>query len=184
VSTNDGAIRHVQSGFVCPLTLTNADLIHLDAYPSKRGLGTDVSCDYAAGTGGDIETKLTVFVVKIDPKEPLESVFGRYRSEVLQTYPNAEFLGTGLRTKNQKGQIQTLDAPDLVRSVEYRIEWEGQPCVTGLAVSKSEEWALEIRLTYPFELKDMEGGTLGSAWATASTNLLVAQGRLPDKPKP
>src|SRR5215469_11013721 len=46
VVRDDGTIRHVQSGLVCPAKFPNVAFWHAELFDSPLGPGMDVGCDY------------------------------------------------------------------------------------------------------------------------------------------
>src|SRR6185436_13633692 len=88
----DGSVRHVQSGFVWPAKLPNANLWALLVFASPLGPGNDVGCSYGRAKGQTPESKVTIFVVKAAAGTTLDSAFARHQDELQRASPNARIL--------------------------------------------------------------------------------------------
>lgn len=139
---DDGAIRHVQSGLICPAEYPNAEFYQALVYATD---GSDIGCDYRrADKLGGAWAKLTIFAVKAKSSDTLDAVFAHYRGEVEQTYPQAVFQGDAL-TLDSKGKPSALPA---FRSAEYVMPFNGQTYTTQLYVVLVQGWTIEVRCTF------------------------------------
>jgi hypothetical protein len=148
-SEPDGAIRHVQSGLLCPPKIGKVTLWSGDVFPSV-GRGGDVGCDYGRGPEGNADAKLTIFAVRAPREMTLDTAFEKYRDEMHQSYPE----GTNARAAIEPGAITTSDArapvPE-VRSEGISVTLHERAYRTEVAVMLISGWIIEIRSTYPTE---------------------------------
>jgi len=143
---DDGTIKHLQSGLVCPENYPNAAFFNALVYPSDAGKGADVGCDYSrADDKGRAVLKLTIFAVKPVSETTLDRAFEGYRQEITQTYPNAIPLGPALHIENKGGASQFPE----IRSEEYSIAISGLEYTSQLVVAIAQGWVIEIRATFP-----------------------------------
>ncbi|HEX4303581.1 MAG TPA: hypothetical protein VHZ78_12370 [Rhizomicrobium sp.] len=147
VVQDDGAIRHVQSGLICPARYPNVTFYDVQVYPSDAGLGTDVGCDYRrADDKGGAWSKLTIFVTKAAPDTTADSAFERYQKELMQATPDAAPLGPAFANDpNGKHPDSPLAK---ARSEEYRVTLNGAVYTSLLIVTVKAGWTIEIRATY------------------------------------
>jgi hypothetical protein len=139
---DDGTVRHVQSGLVCPAKYPNSDFYHVFVYKAD---GTDVGCDYRrADDKGGAWSKLTIFVVKAADGTTSDQAFARYHAELAQTYPGARPLGEAIQG-DPNDHVSPLAS---VRSAEYLIAMNGQAYTTQLYVTVAHGWIIEIRTTF------------------------------------
>lgn len=163
---DDGAVRHVQSGLVCPAKYPNVVFYQVYVYAPD---GTDVGCDYRrADAHGGAWSKLTIFAVKAAPDATVDRAYERFRREVEQTYPDALPQGEAIRIEN-KGAGPSTFPP--IRSQEYLIRMNDQTYTTDLIVTISKGWIVELRATY-VGLPNTMGGTNEGG----SQDALVAEG--------
>ncbi len=153
---DDGAIRHLQSGLVCPAKYPNLSFYHALVYASPAGRGTDVGCDYRrADALGGAWSKLTIFAVKAAPGTTLDQAYERYRGELTQAMPDAQPQGEAIRIENKGGAPSSF--PD-IRSQEYLIVMNDQRYTSELVVAIVGGWIIEIRATF-VGLPNTLGGT-------------------------
>jgi hypothetical protein len=148
----DESVRHVQSGFVCPPKLPNANLWALMIFPSPLGPGSDVGCSYGRArvtqSSRDVEAKFTIFVVKAPTDTTLEAAFTRYREEGHRTAPNARILGEAIHLDDKSARSGRL-LP--VRSEETERLIGNRRFIDQLLVGLAESWIVKVRATYPAE---------------------------------
>jgi hypothetical protein len=139
---DDGTVRHVQSGLVCPAKYPNASFYQVLVYNHE---GTDVGCDYRrADAKGGAWAKLTIFVVKAAEGTTTDQAFAHYESEVTQTYPNAKFLGEAV-ANDPNDKTSPLAA---LRNSAYLIMMNGQEYTTQLYVLVIHGWTIEVRVSF------------------------------------
>jgi hypothetical protein len=144
VVQDDGSIRHVQSGMICPATFDNVKLWHLENFPSKAGKGMDVSCDYGRnGPGNRFVSKLTLFATIAPDGWTLDDVYRNYRSEVMQANPGAR--STGPAKVDPKQAVGDLADYKSEQFLETR---DGRDFTSELIVSLRGKWMFEVRATY------------------------------------
>jgi hypothetical protein len=146
---SDGSIRHIQSGFVCPAGFPTVNFWNLQVVPSPLGPGTDVGCDYGRVRGGQIsngaESKLTIYIVKAQPRMTLDDAFARYQNEMHGANPTARSRGEVIHLQGPTGELPG------VRSEGAEIVIGNRRYMTELVVSLIAGWIIEIRSTYPTE---------------------------------
>lgn len=175
VSTEDGSIRHVQSGMVCPAVFPNLNLWHLKVYVAG---GSDVGCDYGRnGPEGRWTSKLTLYAVKAGPSDTSESAFTRYRSDLLAVYPNARALGPALTVENVTSEGDTFPGMETMRSEEYEIVMEGRRLLGTLIVATKAGWIVKVRAsTFTDVSSDSEAAKATSDLAAPGLALFQALG--------
>jgi hypothetical protein len=149
---DDGGIRHLQSGLLCPADFPNVHFAQAQIYATD---GTDVGCDYArTGDGGSAVSKLTIFATKAPAGATLASVFERYNAEVMshpgtRTEPAQDF------TINDNAGKPRTD----YRKAGYDIVLGDRHFHSELIVGLVDGWMLEVRATYPSRIVMIEKGT-------------------------
>ncbi len=139
---DDGAVRHAQSGLICPAKYPNSTLYDVQVYKPD---GTDIGCDYRrADLKGGAWAKLTIFAVKATDGVTVDQAFAGYQKEIAQTYPEARPLGEAL----QRDPKDTSSPLSDIRSREYLITMNGQDYTTQLYVALSHGWIVEVRSTF------------------------------------
>jgi len=161
---DDGSVRHIQSGLVCPANFTVVTLWNLMVYDSPSGIGTDVGCDYWRSRieGKGAETKIAIFAVKAAPGTTLDEAFQTYRKQMYASYPGAKSEGTALSIESDKPG--TLPA---IKSEEASIELYNRPYQTEIVVSLVNGWIIEVRSTHPSQYKVEKAGEAGDAALSA-----------------
>ena len=151
----DGSIRHLQSGLVCPEDFPNVRFTDVQIYPSSS-IGEDVGCDYARiAPNGFAVSKLTIFAVKAaDPATP-DDVFTRYRREIETAHPEATSTAPALQIKSDSTGQTATD----YRSVGYAITVSGKVVHSELIVGVFNGWVIEVRATYPSTIIRVEKDT-------------------------
>ncbi len=151
---DDGTIRHLQSGMICPATYPNVTLWHLEVFPNDAGKGVDVACDYGRnGPDGNWIAKLTLFATIAPAGWKLDDVFANYRGEVLQANPGVVSLGPALEAKGDTAKIGEW------RSEEFSQVRDGREFTTSLVVALRGKWMFEVRSTYLGKPNDIGGGS-------------------------
>lgn len=141
----DGSIRHVQSGMICPRSFPNVDFWHAEVFSDEAHKGEDVGCDYGrSDKSGKSVAKFTIFAVKTEPGATLDSAFVKYRGEVLQTFPNAVSIGAAVNVQ-EKGSSDPL--PEY-RSEAFLVDRDVGQSTEELVVAVQGGWELEIRNSY------------------------------------
>ncbi|MBU6444349.1 MAG: hypothetical protein KGR48_10605 [Alphaproteobacteria bacterium] len=146
VVEDDGTVKHVQSGMVCPAKFPNLALWHVEVFatPTK---GYDVGCDYGRNDAeGHWAAKLTIFATKAPAGATLDTAFDDDRKGVLQVSPDARSLGPALDLTD--GDKNTAEALPEWRSEAFLIVREGRQYTDQLVVSVVAGWIFEIRATY------------------------------------
>jgi hypothetical protein len=139
---DDGTIKHLASGLVCPSHFPNAVFYHLLVYAKD---GSDVGCDYRrADDKGGAWAKLTIFAVRAKPDTTADGAFAQYRGELLQAYPDAKPQGPGIVPDKSKSDASLLD----FRSEQFLITMNNQTYTTQLYVAVVKGWTVEIRTTF------------------------------------
>lgn len=139
---DDGTVRHLPSGLICPAKYPNVDFYAVLVY---RADGTDAGCDYRrADDKGGAWAKLTIFIVRFPAPITIDQAFSNYRSELLQAAPDAQPQGEALRI-DKKSDASPLPA---IRSEEFIIPLNGQQYTTQLYVTQSKGWVIEVRTTF------------------------------------
>ena len=151
----DGAIRHLQSGMVCPEDFPNVHFMDAQIY-SAPSTGIDVGCDYARiGSEGNAVSKLTIFAVKATNTATLDDVFAGYRRDIESAYPTASATPAALQIQNNAtGQTGTD-----YRAIGYAITVGGRATHSELIVGIFDGWVLEVRATYPNSVIKVEKDT-------------------------
>lgn len=143
VVQDDGTIRHVQSGMVCPARFSNVQLWHLETFPSKAGKGMDVSCDYGRnGPDNRFVSKLTLFATIAPDGWTLDTVFANYRAEVLRANPGIRSLGA------LTGRPGMAVLPPGAMSEAFLEHRDGRDFTSELVVALRGKWMFEVRSTY------------------------------------
>jgi hypothetical protein len=143
---DDGSVKHVQSGVVCPAKFPNVDFWHAEIFQSALGAGMDVGCDYGRnGSDGNWISKLTIFATKAPEGMTLDQAFAKDRNEVVQVAPNAVSLGEAVKEENKPAT-----EPD-IRSEEFSETRGGRGFISDLLVTLKDGWIFELRATYPGE---------------------------------
>lgn len=159
---DDGSIRHVQSGLVCPPKFPNVDFWHSQIFSSPLGKGMDIGCDYGrAGPNGHAISKLTIFATKAPDGLALDQAFAADRNDVVRTYPDAVSQGTAFKIEDKSGD-HSNPFPE-IRSEEFLITIGGQKYTSQVLVAVQNGWILEIRATFAGTSKNVEvpsGGTV------------------------
>lgn len=146
----DGSALHVQSEFVCPAALPNANLWYLLVYPWSLGEGTNVGCGYGRIMNGQpdngAESKFTIFLVKAPPGTTLDFVFNEYIKEMRGNFPGGTARGDVIRA-----DADTLAALPAFQSIGEDIVLGNRRYVNELIVGIVGDWAIKIRSTFPME---------------------------------
>jgi hypothetical protein len=146
IVNDDGSVRHIQSGLLCPPKFPNVDFWHAEVFSSSLGKGTDVGCDYGRGNpNGKAVAKLTIFATKAPEGMTLDQAFAKYRNEVLTTYPNATSRGEAIQDTTPPDQRQTHPG---LRSEEFLVQIDGAPFTSQLIVEVKSGWMIEIRSSF------------------------------------
>lgn len=141
---SDGAIRHIQSGMLCPADLQNVHFAAPLIYATSP-VGLDVGCDYGRGSfGRGFVSKLTIFAVKAPEGMTLDSAFEKYEQEVASTYPGATKTPAALQIGDGAGNTSTN-----YRAIGYSITLNDKVAHSELIVGIFSGWILEVRATYP-----------------------------------
>jgi hypothetical protein len=171
---DDGTIKHVQSGMICPAALPNGSFYHAMVFDGGKGL--DVGCDYRrADDKGGADFKLSIFATKAQSGTTLDSAFARYRSEVTQTFKDAKSVGPAIVIHDEATGSKRL--PE-IRSEQFTLLFNSRDYTTEVVVAVVRGWVLEIRATYtgkPQEL-DVDATKDAGNWTldrTASTMALL-----------
>jgi len=141
VAQDDGSVRHIQSGLICPAKYPNVDFYHVLVYAQN---GNDVGCDYRrADENGGAWSKLTIFATKATPGLTLDQAFARYHSEIAQTSPKAVSQGPAIRESSNR-------APDFpeIRSEEFIEPLNETTYTSQLYVAIEDGWVIEVRTTF------------------------------------
>lgn len=157
----DGSVRHLQSGMVCPAAFPNVGFSRLVIFPSAEK-GLDVACDYIRGNAnGGAYAKLTIYATKAAPNTTLDSAFAGYQREVASTYQNVRVLGPALRAEDKSGKLPPS------RSEQYLVNFNRRDFTSDLIVAVSAGWVIEVRSTYvdkPDEIRvEKDGDTQAAA---------------------
>lgn len=149
---DDGRVRHVQSGLVCPASYPNVEFYAVLVYPSKGAPGLDVGCDYRrADTQGGADAKLTIFATQMPAGATVDQAFTGYRAELMQTWPAAVSQGEAFHIDSTQSR-----PPFDIRSEEFVMPFNNRQYTTQLIVAVSHGWTIEIRSTFtglPNEVK-------------------------------
>lgn len=138
----DGQIKHLQSGLICPAEYPNAELFSLLVFPSPAGTGLDVGCDYRRPDGlGGASAKFTVYATKAGPGITLDTAFDGYRKEVAQVNKDVRVRGPAL------SGTPLVNFPEF-RSEEYLVTWNNRDYTSQLIVAIVSGWVIEIRTTF------------------------------------
>jgi hypothetical protein len=145
---DDGTIKHLQSGLVCPSSFPSAEFYHALVFPSAEK-GGDVGCDYRrADERGGAYAKLSIFATKAGADTTLDSAFAGYQREVAKTDANVRTLGPALKSKSQM--------PTDFRSEEYLVTMNQRDYTSDLIVAIKAGWVIEIRATYVGKPNEIE----------------------------
>lgn len=140
---DDGTIKHLQSGLLCPASFPNVRFFHAMVFPAP-GKGHDVGCDYGrANERGGANAKLTIFAVKAAEGTTLDAAFAGYQREVVQSYQNVRAQGPVLTVTENESQTP-LD----FRSEGYLVTLNQRDYSSELIVAISAGWIIEVRSTY------------------------------------
>jgi hypothetical protein len=151
---DDGTIKHVQSGMVCPAALPNGSFYHAMVFDGGKGL--DAGCDYRrADDKGGADFKLSVFATKAQNDTALDGAFGRYRNEVLQTFKDAKSFGPAIVIRDEAAGSNKL--PE-IRSEQFTIWFNSRDYTTEVVVALVRGWVLEIRATYIGKPRELDVG--------------------------
>ena len=139
---DDGTIKHLQSGLVCPASFPNVRLFGTRVYPSAEK-GADIGCDYIrADPSGRASAKLTLFATKAPPGVTLDAAFQAYQREVTQVWRNLRAVGPAMLVQDATGKFPEF------RSEEYLVTMNGSDGTSDLVVTIDAGWIIEIRATY------------------------------------
>jgi hypothetical protein len=142
VVQDDGTIRHVQSGMICPATFANVKLWHLETFPSPRGKGMDVSCDYGRnGPNNRFVSKLTLFATIAPDGATLDRAFAAYRAEVIQANP-------GVRSEGPLPLPPKVTLSGEWKSESFLERRDDRAFTSELIVALRGQWMFEVRATY------------------------------------
>jgi hypothetical protein len=167
VVQDDGTIKHLQSGLVCPAQYSNVTFFSALVFPSAAGKGLDVGCDYRrANDRGGANAKLTIFATKMAPEVTLDQAFEGYRREIAQTQHDVKAVGPALRVEYKNG---VLPGPEF-RSEEYSISMNSREHTSQLIVAIVSGWTIEIRATFAgkpnvVEITKEDGPDAPKLWA-------------------
>jgi hypothetical protein len=159
--SEDGSVKHLQSGMICPAAFPNVGFSRLVIFPSTEK-GWDVGCDYIRGNvNGGAYAKLTIYATKAGPDTTLDSAFAGYQREVASTYPKLKVLGPALRAEDKSGKLPPS------RSEQYLVNFNQRDLTSDLIVAVNGGWVVEVRSTYedgPDEIRlDKDKDTKGAA---------------------
>ena len=176
---DDGSVKHVQSGLICPPKFPNVDFWHAEVFSSPLGKGMDVGCDYGRGDpNGKAVAKLTIFATRAPGGMTLDQAFAKYRNEVLATFPDATSRGEVIQDDTPPDKRQ--DYPGF-RSEEFVVQIDGAPFTTQLVVEVESGWMIEIRSSFLGESNHIyltkESGVHGAVLATGD-RLMAAVARM------
>lgn len=139
---DDGAVRHLASGLICPAKYPNVDFYKAFVF---RADGTDAGCDYGRfDDKGGIWAKLTIFMVRFAAPTTIDQAFAHYRAELLRALPDAKSQGEALRL-GANGASSPLPP---IRSEEFLIQLNEQIYTTQLYVAQTKRWVIEVRTTF------------------------------------
>lgn len=159
-SQSDGSVRHVQSGFVCPAGLPDANLWRLMVFPSPQGLGTDVGCDYgriAAGSGARrAEAKVSIFLTRGMPGITLDAAFAHYLAEMHGFNPPSVSRGAVFEAGGTDGKAAPPVPSFRSQAEEFTIN--GRRVRNELVVGLVRGWIVELRATYPLDFAPGDTG--------------------------
>jgi len=142
VVQDDGTIRHIQSGMVCPAKFANVQLWHLESFPSHSGKGMDVSCDYGRnGPNNRFVSKLTLFATIAPDGWTLDTVFANYRSEVIRANP-------GVKSEGPLPLPPNVTLPGEWKSESFIERRDDRAFTSELIVALRGKWMFEVRTTY------------------------------------
>lgn len=171
---DDGNIRHIQSGMICPPKFPNVVFRHAQIYSSIMGVGMDVGCDYGRDNrDGVVASKLTIFATKAKDGWTLDGTFLGYRNEVLKTYPDAVSQGEALKIEDKSG-----NAFPPIRSEEFIFHVDGFEYTSDLLVAIKNGWILEIRASFlgkPGEVNMGNGATVDDAVLEIGDRAMLSQ---------
>jgi len=128
----------------------------LQIYPSDKGVGTDIGCDYGRQDADDFwVAKLTIYAVKAEAGDTAAQAFARYQAEVKRKYPTAKVLGTAIEfTEEPPPEMKD------VQSEEYEIMMNGRRYQSDLIVAMKAGWVIEIRGSSAMEAADGSEGVM------------------------
>jgi len=151
----DGTIRHIQSGMICPADFPNVHFLSLQIYKSAA-VGDDVGCDYGrSGPDGRAVSKLTIFATRAPADATLDAAFAHYKQEIVNQYPGAAEVPAALHIQvPQTGKDRTD-----YRATGYTVSANGVPRHTELITALWGQWVLEVRATYPSAIIMVEKDT-------------------------
>jgi hypothetical protein len=142
VVQNDGSVRHVQSGMICPAKYPNAGFYQLFVYAAD---GSDVGCDYRRPDDkGGAWSKLTIFATKAAPDMTLDRAFTGYHNEIVRSSPDAKSQGPAIR---EGGGTPPSSFPE-IRSEEFVEPLNDNTYTSQLYVALNAGWIIEIRATF------------------------------------
>jgi hypothetical protein len=172
VVLDNGDIRHVQSGLVCPAKFPNVDFWHAEVFDSS-GQGTDVGCDYGRqGPAGHWVSKLTIYATRAPDGLTLDQAFAQDRGEFMQVSPNAVSQGDAVKV-----QGSTSPLPE-IRSEEF-VSMRGDGEYTDdVLVAMQSGWILEIRTTFlgkPNTVEMANGATVEDAVNAIADRAMTAE---------
>jgi hypothetical protein len=138
----DGSVKHLQSGMVCPAAFPNVGFSRLVIFPSSEK-GADVACDYIRGNvNGGAYAKLTIYATKASPDTTLDSAFAGYQREIAAAYKKFQVLGPALRAEDKSGKLPPS------RSEQYLVNFNQRDLTSDLIVAVNAGWVIEVRSTY------------------------------------
>ncbi|MBA2588845.1 MAG: hypothetical protein H0U98_09505 [Alphaproteobacteria bacterium] len=159
---DDGTIKHMQSGLICPSGFPSVDFSQAMVFPSNVK-GMDVGCDYRRpGKLGGADAKLSIFATKAAEGMTLETAFANYKQEIMQVQHNVRPLGPALKVHDMGST-----PPDFL-SEEYLVTLNDQDYTSDLIVAISGGWVVEVRATYigqPNEIKIDKDADVSAAGA-------------------
>jgi hypothetical protein len=157
VVQDDGSIKHIQSGMICPANYPNVELYQMFVYKTD---GSDVGCDYRrADDKGGAWAKLSLFATKAAPGMTLDRAFAGYSDEIMRTYPDAKPLGPALKEDGSTSPLPPIKSEEFVQPLN------GTTYTSQLYVAFQSGWVIEIRATFVGQPNKIEVTKEGGAEA-------------------
>lgn len=139
VLEDQDAVRHIQSGLICPRYMGGMTLTSAAPFPSPVQRGRDVGCDYSsADTAGATNGKLTIYATDYGAPMPADLVFEATRTSLAAIDPTLR-PRDGMATFDLDGVTAYFEQFDAVIN--------GVPSETSLSIAALDGWVVKVRRT-------------------------------------
>lgn len=167
-SEDDGNLRHIQSGGICPQNWGSFERTQNVIYDQN---GSDVGCNYVSN---DLYTDLTFYFYRND--EPLEQEFAGVMDIVKNRHPASK--DSALPNINVPGSQAFSYLSD---AIEFSNS-NGIKLRSGALLTEREGWRVKMRVTYPADFA-AQIETIAPTMLLGQFDRMDANGIAPDAPE-